>query len=149
MSGGRLGWAVAPGQLAGHMEILSNCILYGTPQFVQDAAIAALTTELREVDDMKAAYKARRDFVVARVSRINQLGCVRPDAGIFCMIDVRETGLGDEEFAWRLVEEEAVSLLPANAFGPSGEGYVRFALVENTHRIRQAVRNIRRFLRHA
>jgi len=110
-------------------------------------AIAALTTELREVDDMKAAYKARRDFVVERVSRINQLGCVRPDAGIFCMIDVRETGLGDEEFAWRLVEEEAVSLLPANAFGPSGEGYVRLSYTHPLDRLGEAIERIESFMR--
>jgi arginine:pyruvate transaminase len=147
MSGWRLGWAVAPGELAGHMEILSNCILYGTPQFIQDAAIAALTGEIQETADMKAAYKARRDFVVDRISRINQLGCVRPDAGIFCMIDVRDTGLSDEEFAWRLVEEEAVSLLPANAFGPSGEGYVRLSYTLPLDRLEEAMGRIETFVR--
>jgi arginine:pyruvate transaminase len=147
MSGWRLGWAVAPGELAGHMDTLSNCILYGTTQFIQDAAVVALTQDLRETGDMKAAYKERRDFVVERVDRIPQLSCVRPDAGIFCMIDVRETGLSDEEFAWRLVEEEAVSLLPANAFGPSGEGYVRLSYIQPIERLGQALERVEALVR--
>jgi arginine:pyruvate transaminase len=96
---------------------------------------------------MKAAYKERRDFVVERVDRIPQLSCVRPDAGIFCMIDVRETGLSDEEFAWRLVEEEAVSLLPANAFGPSGEGYIRLSYTQPIERLRQALERVEALVR--
>ena len=146
MSGWRIGWAVAPGELAGHMETLSNCVLYGSPQFIQDAAAFALGTEIPEVENMKAAYKERRDFVVERVTAIPGLSCVRPDAGIFCMIDVRETGLSDREFAWRLVEAETVSLLPAQAFGPSGEGYVRLSYTEPVSRLDEALNRVERFV---
>ena len=55
--------------------------------------------------------------------------------------------LGSLEFSKRLLEEAKVAVSPGIGFGPSGEGYVRFALVENTHRVRQAVRNIRKMLR--
>jgi arginine:pyruvate transaminase len=146
MSGWRIGWAVAPGELAGHMETLSNCVLYGSPQFVQDAAALALDATLPEVDTMKAAYKERRDFVVERIAAIRGLSCVRPDAGIFCMIDVRETGMSDRDFAWRLVEAEAVSLLPAQAFGPSGEGYVRLSYTEPLEILGEALDRIARFV---
>ena len=57
--------------------------------------------------------------------------------------------MGSLEFSKALLEQANVAVSPGIGFGRSGEGYVRFALVENTHRVRQAVRNIRRFLRHA
>ena len=147
MSGWRIGWAVAPGDLGGHMETLSNCVLYGSPQFVQDAAVFALENDMPEVEAMRSAYKERRDFVVERITAIPRLACVRPDAGIFCMIDVRGTGLDDTEFAWRLVEAEAVTLLPAGAFGPSGNGYVRLSYTEPLARLAEALDRVERFVR--
>ena len=147
MSGWRIGWAVAPGALAGHMEVLSTCVLYGLPHFIQDAAVFALEAELDEVEAMKAAYRVRRDFVVERIAGLPGLACIRPEAGIFCMIDVTGTGLGDQDFAARLLEAEAVSLLPAGSFGPSGEGFVRLSLTAPRARLAEALDRVERFLK--
>ena len=146
MSGWRIGWAVAPRELIGHMDTLSNCIHYGTPQFIQDAAAFAIEADLPEVETMKAAYRERRDFVVERIAKIPRLSCIRPDSGIFCMIDVTETGLDDKDFCWRLVEAEGVSLLPAGAFGPSGAGYARLSYTHPIERLSQAFDRIERFV---
>ncbi len=146
MSGWRLGWATAPLELAEHMQTLTNCIQYGLPQFIQDAATFALENDLPEVAEMREAYRERRDFVVDRISRIPRLSCIRPDSGIFCMIDVTATGLNDQEFCWQLVEAEAVSLLPAGAFGPSGEGYARLSYTLPIARLSEALDRLERFV---
>ena len=128
MTGWRLGWVVAPGDMPCHLENLALCMLYGCPTFIQDAAVVALSREFAEIDAMRAAFRERRDLVADRVDAMPGARCVRPEGSMFLMIDVRGTGLGSIDFAWRLLEAEGVSLLPCDGFGPSGAGYLRVSL---------------------
>ena len=124
----RLGWIIAPGELAFHLGNLAQCMLYGTPPFIQDAAAFALEREFDEIDAMKAAFRARRDLVVERIDAAAPLRAVRPEGSMFVLIDVRDSGLSSMDFAHRLLEAESVCLLPCDGFGPSGEGYLRLSL---------------------
>ena len=103
-------------------------MLFGSPPFISDAA----TTALREADaataEMRAAYESRA-AVVARIDGQAGLRCHMPEGGMFIMLDVRACGISATEFAERLLEDEGVSVLPIEAFGPSGAGHVRIALV--------------------
>jgi len=128
MTGWRLGWTVSPGDMPMHLRNLALCMLYGCPPFIQDAALTALTREFDEIDVMRAAFRERRDLLSARINEMPRISCLAPEGSMFLMVDVRDSGLGSMDFAWRLLETEGVSTLPCDGFGPSGEGYLRISL---------------------
>ena len=145
MTGWRLGWAVVPAELARHLGNLALCMLYGSPPFVQDAARAALAHPPQELDEMKAAYRRRRDLVVRRLGNAAGLRCHRPEGGMFAMVDVRGSGLSAQSFSSRLLDTEGVAVLPADAFGPSAAGHVRISLGTSDGELEQACERIQRF----
>ena len=156
MTGWRCGWLIGPVELARHVENLALCMLYGQPGFIQEAALHALTAGGEEVSRMREIYRRRRDLVHAALSDLPELAVLKPQAGMFLLVDVRGTGLGASEFAWRLLRAEGVAVLDATAFGASAAGFVRVsytlgeaALAEGCARIRRFVESIRREPRQA
>jgi arginine:pyruvate transaminase len=144
MTGWRTGWAVVPEPLVKRLVLLLDCMLFGSPPFIADAA----TTALREADAataaMRAAYESRA-AVVARIDGRAGLRCHMPQGGMFIMLDVRACGISATEFAERLLESEGVSVLPIEAFGPSGAGHVRIALSADEEILAEGCRRIERF----
>jgi arginine:pyruvate transaminase len=128
MTGWRLGWAIGPREMAQHMGNLALCMLFGSPDFIQDAAKVALTAELPELEAMRLTYERRRDVLYGQLQAIEGLQCHLPEAGMFLMVDIRSTGLSSQAFAEVLLDRFDVSVLPGHAFGPSGEGHVRLSL---------------------
>ena len=128
MTGWRLGWVIGPQELAAHVGKLALCMLYGSPQFIQNAAKVALQNPPPEQQRMKAAYRRRRDWVHQRFSQTELLDCHLPEGGMYMMIDVRPTGLSGYGYAEVLLEQFNVSVLPTEAFGRSGEGHIRLSL---------------------
>jgi arginine:pyruvate transaminase len=128
MTGWRLGWAVAPAPLIPHVVNLALCMLYGCPGFIQDAALAALRTGPTEIEQMRVAYRARRDLVHRRLSQTAGLGCHLPAAGMFMMVDIRGTGQSAYQFSEGLLDAQGVSVLAGEAFGPSAAGHIRLSL---------------------
>lgn len=145
MQGWRLGWAVGPQALARHLTHLMVSMVFGTPPFTQDAARFALTRELAEVDVMERAYRARRDIVCTRLNACPGLACQWPQGGMYAMVDVRGTGLSDEDFAWGLLDAEGVSVLPAATFGASAVGHVRVSLTAPEAVLAEACDRIERY----
>lgn len=145
MTGWRVGWTVSPVELVGHLENLALCMLYGGPGFAHDGALAALTLDLPEIPAIKAETRARRDLVCDLLSNLPGLECLRPDAGMFVMVDIRESGLSAYDYASRLLDEQAVSVLPADAFGPSARGHVRLGLCSSRETLRTACERIGAF----
>ena len=145
MTGWRVGWAVAPRELVGHLGNLALCMLYGGPGFVHDGALTALTRELPEVAAMKTEIRARRDLVCDKLANLPGLDCLRPDAGMFVMVDIRASGLSAFDYASRLLDEQAVSVLPADAFGPSAQGHLRIGLCIGQEPLRVACERIAAF----
>lgn len=144
MTGWRVGWVVAPQALAGHLENLALCMLYGSPDFIQDAAVVALEAELPELEAMRQAYRQRRDLVCESLSACPGLRALRPDGGMFVMVDIRETGLSAQAFADRLLDRHGVSVLAGEAFGPSAAGHIRLGLVLGAAQLRDACQRIAR-----
>ncbi|WP_339428662.1 pyridoxal phosphate-dependent aminotransferase [Pseudomonas taetrolens] len=144
MTGWRVGWVVAPQALAGHLENLALCMLYGSPDFIQDAAVVALEAELPELEAMRQAYCQRRDLVCESLSACPGLRALRPDGGMFVMVDIRETGLSAQAFADRLLDRHGVSVLAGEAFGPSAAGHIRLGLVLGAAQLRDACQRIAR-----
>jgi arginine:pyruvate transaminase len=143
MSGWRVGWVIGPGSLANHLEHLSLCMLFGIPDFVQKAAQTALDHDLPEVALMRQEYRQRRDLVCASLDHCPGIRPIRPDGGMFVMVDVRQTGLSAQRFAERLLEGYAVSVLAGEAFGPSAAGHIRIGLVLDQLKLADACRRIR------
>ncbi|MGI9406825.1 MAG: pyridoxal phosphate-dependent aminotransferase, partial [Hyphomicrobiaceae bacterium] len=126
MSGWRVGWSIAPAEQAMHIQNAANAMLFGGPEFVQRAAAAGLGLNI--ADEMRAAYQRRRDLLVEKIAASSHLKIIRPESGIFALIDVRPTGLSDEDFAWKLLRERNVAVLPAASFSELTEGFVRVSL---------------------
>lgn len=152
MSGWRIGWVVSNPDMAALLNDLACCMLYGSAPFIQDAAAAALAeTPLPGVEeDRKAmldAYHAKRDLVMQALGNTPGLVLRRPAAGMFVMVDVRQTGLSDFDFAARLLDEEQVGVMTGSAFGPSARGHLRLGLVAGEDMLAEACTRIDRFCR--
>lgn len=147
MTGWRLGWAVAPLETAHHMEELASCMLYGSPEFIQEAAAQALENPPPEVAVMADAYRRRRDAVLTGLADVPGVRCHVPQGGMYVMPDVRGTGLTGMDFAWRLLEEEGVSVQPGEGFGTQAHGHVRISFASSEAELAEACLRIARFVR--
>ena len=121
---------------------------YGTFLPIQVAATAALNGPQDYVEKLRKMYKERRDVLAEGLIDAGWNNIVIPNASMFLWAPLPETHkhLGCMEFSKQLLQQADVAVAPGIGFGPGGEGFVRIALVENKHRIRQAVRNIKQFL---
>ena len=128
MQGWRLGWVIAPPELARHLVNLVKPMHYGLSPFLQDAAAVALGGDHPETEAMHRAYRERRDLVCTRINAAPGLACSWPEGSMFLLVDVRGTGLDGEKFAWGLLDHGGVSLLPVASFGDSVRGHVRLSL---------------------
>lgn len=147
MTGWRSGWLIAPTELVEHACNLSLCVLYGLPGFVQQAAIVALEQGDEITERFRRIYRHRRDLVVGRLSEIPDLRVLTPEAGMFAMVDIRDTGLSSGDFAWRLLADQGVSVLDGSAFGSSAAGYLRLSYTLDDDRLADACHRIDAFCR--
>ena len=147
MPGWRVGFAVGNERLISALTRVKSYLDYGAFTPVQVAAAAALNGPEDCIHEMRATYKRRRDALVDSFSRAGW-PIPAPKASMFAWAPMPErfTSLGSLEFSKLLVENAAIAVSPGVGFGEHGEGFVRIALVENEQRIRQAARNLRRFL---
>jgi alanine-synthesizing transaminase len=147
MPGWRVGFAVGNKTLIAALSKIKSYLDYGSFTPIQVAAAAALNGPQDCVDQMRAIYKARRDVLIAGFKSIGW-DVPSPPATMFCWAPIPKAfaHLGSLEFSKLLLTEAKVAVSPGIGFGEYGDGHVRIALVENEQRIRQAVRNMRRFL---
>jgi alanine-synthesizing transaminase len=150
MPGWRIGFAVGNERIIAALARVKSYLDYGAFTPIQVAATAALNGPDDCIREMRATYKRRRDALVESFGRAGWK-IPSPRASMFAWAPLPEAfrSLGSVDFAKLLVERAEVAVSPGAAFGEHGEGYVRIALVENEQRIRQAARNIRRFLESA
>ncbi|MEM9030400.1 MAG: LL-diaminopimelate aminotransferase [Pseudomonadota bacterium] len=147
MPGWRMGFAVGNERLIAALARVKSYLDYGAFTPIQVAAAAALNGPQDCVDEIRSTYKSRRDTLVESFSRAGW-DIPPPPATMFAWAPIPEAyrDVGSVAFAKLLIESADVAVSPGLGFGEYGEGYVRIALVENEHRIRQAARNIKRFL---
>jgi len=147
MPGWRMGFAVGNERLLSALARVKSYLDYGAFTPIQVAAAAALNSPDTVIDEIRDVYRHRRDVLVESFARAGWPVPV-PEATMFAWAPVPEQfrNIGSLEFSKLLVEKAEVAVAPGIGFGEDGEGFVRIALVENEQRIRQAARNIRRFL---
>jgi alanine-synthesizing transaminase len=150
MPGWRMGFAVGNDRLIAALTRVKSYLDYGAFTPIQVAAAAALNGPQDCIEEMRATYKKRRDALVESFARAGW-PIPAPKASMFAWAPVPERfrEVGSVKFAELLVEKAQVAVSPGIGFGEHGEGFVRIALVENEQRIRQAARNVRRFLDNA
>jgi alanine-synthesizing transaminase len=150
MPGWRIGFAVGNERIIGALARVKSYLDYGAFTPIQVAATAALNGPDDCIHEMRAIYKRRRDVLVDSFSRAGWQ-VPAPRASMFAWAPLPEPfqSIGSIDFSTLLVEKAGVAVSPGIGFGEYGEGFVRIALVENEQRIRQAARNIRRFLESA
>jgi len=142
-----MGFAAGNKTLIAALGRIKSYLDYGAYTPVQVAATAALNGPQDCVAEMRAIYKARRDVLVESMAR-SGWNIPTPSASMFAWAPIPESyrDAGSLEFAKQLLVHAKVAVAPGLGFGEYGEGYVRIALVENEHRIRQAARNVKKFL---
>ena len=147
MAGWRVGFAAGNERLIAALARVKSYLDYGAFTPVQVAAAAALNGPQDCVDEMREIYRARRNAMVESFTRAGW-EIPEPKASMFAWAPIPEPfrEAGSLEFSLRLIKEAHVAVAPGAGFGEHGDGFVRLALVENEQRIRQAARNIRKFL---
>jgi len=147
MPGWRMGFAAGNPRLISALARMKSYLDYGAFTPIQVAATAALNGPQDCVAEMRALYRERRDVLIRGLAA-SGWDVPSPDGSMFAWAPVppRYASLGSLEFSKLLLERAKVAVAPGIGFGEHGEGYVRIALVENTHRLRQACRSIRNFM---
>jgi alanine-synthesizing transaminase len=147
MAGWRIGFAVGNKTLISALTRVKSYLDYGAFTPIQAAAVAAINGPQDIVESNRQLYKRRRDVMVESFGRAGW-ELPPPEASMFCWAPIPPAlaHLGALEFSKQLLTHAQVAVAPGVGFGEEGEGYVRLALVENEHRIRQAARNVKRYL---
>jgi alanine-synthesizing transaminase len=147
MAGWRVGFCVGNTEMVSALTRIKSYLDYGVFQPIQIAAIIALSEDQSCVDEIVSVYQSRRDVLVDGLNRI-EWPIEKPKGTMFAWARIPEPfrKMGSVEFSKHLVKEAKVAVSPGLGFGEYGDEFVRFALVENEMRIRQAIRGIRRAL---
>ncbi len=143
MTGMRVGYVIAPPDiLTGMLKIHQYCMLCA-PITGQIGAIEALKS-LDEVDRMRAEYMRRRNFVVKKLSEVFELR--KPEGAFYAFPKISSSGMSSEEFAEGLLMKKNVAVVPGNAFGECGEGYIRMAYAVKFEKLKEAIERIIEFV---
>jgi aspartate/methionine/tyrosine aminotransferase len=145
MAGFRAGWLVGPRDLAGYVEALVMCMLFGMPGFVQEAAVTALEMGDEPQRRIREFCGERLERFLTGLEGIPGLVVSRPQAGMFLLIDVSGTGMSGRAFMGALYGAERVSVLDGGTFGPATANFVRICFATDDRTIDEGCERIRRF----
>lgn len=145
MTGWRLGYCAGPRPVIKQMLKLHQYCIMSSPTVSQYAAITALTKCREDVDRMLEEYDMRRRLVVKGFNDMG-LTCFEPEGAFYVFPCIKSTGMGSSEFCEKLIYTKKVAVVPGNAFGASGEGYVRVSYAYSVQHITTALERIREFL---
>ena len=145
MTGWRLGYALAPEKVAGLMTKIHQFCIMCAPTTSQYAAIEAVKNGDKDIAVMKKSYDERRRFLF---KRLNDMGmpAFEPMGAFYIFPSIKRTGLSSDDFATRLLMEEKLAVVPGNAFGTSGEGFIRISYAYSIDRLREALDRIEHFI---
>ncbi len=146
MTGWRLGYVVAPKEVADKITKIQLNTVSCPVSFVQKAGIAALKGPRDEVEMMVREYEERRDLLYREINRIPGFSMIKPAATFYAFPNVKKLGVKSKELANMLLEEAGVALLPGTDFGAPGEGYLRLSFATSKENLMEAMERIRAFV---
>ncbi len=144
MTGLRIGFAIAPEDILNAMLKIHQYCMLCAPVLSQVGAIEALRNGEDDLEEMRSEYIRRRNFFVKRIREV--LDVKKPDGAFYAFPSIESTGLSSEEFAKRLLFEKKVAVVPGNAFGECGEGYIRCAYAVTMDKLKEAAERIVEFV---
>ncbi len=145
MTGWRLGYAAGPREVIQQMTKIHQYIIMSSPTTSQYAAIEALKNGMEDVERMKESYNQRRRFLV---KELNDMGipCFEPYGAFYVFPNISGFGMTSEEFATRLLQEQKVAVVPGDAFGKCGEGFLRISYAYSIENLKMALEKIQKFI---
>ncbi|MEL7637324.1 MAG: pyridoxal phosphate-dependent aminotransferase [Anaerolineaceae bacterium] len=146
MTGWRIGFAAAPKEIINGMVRIHQYTVMSAPTISQYAALAALMIGEPYIQEMHKEYDRRRILVVKGLNLIG-LRTFEPKGAFYAFPDLRSTGLSDDEFCNRLLQEEKVAVVPGNAFGDAGTGFARVSYATSYEQLEEALERIERFVK--
>jgi len=145
MTGWRCGWVIGPTRFVEHADLLAQCMIYGLPGFIQEAALVAVGMRHEAEVKVRTFCRARRDAFFQALDGLEAARPLLPDAGMFMLLDVRASGLPAARFVEGLYEAERVSVLDGAVFGRETAGFVRVCFATDEASLIESARRIRRF----
>lgn len=145
MTGWRIGYACGPTDIIQGMVRIHQYTIMSAPTTAQDAAIEALKTGEPYVQEMVTEYDRRRRLLVSGLNRLG-LSTFEPRGAFYAFPNIQASGMDDETFAEKLLREEQVAVVPGNAFGPGGDGFVRACYATAYEQIEEALHRMEKFM---
>jgi aminotransferase len=145
MTGWRLGYALGPEPIIAVMTKLHQFAIMCAPTTAQYAAIEALKNGDDDIEYMRGEYDSRRRLIVDGFRKLG-FSCFEPEGAFYIFPCIKQTGLSSDEFCERLLNEKHVAVIPGNAFGASGEGYLRVSYSYSLKHINEALKRIKEFM---
>lgn len=146
MTGWRLGYACGPEAIIKQMTKIHQFTIMCAPTQSQYAAIEALRNGDDDVNSMKESYDERRRYVLYRLKEMG-LPCFEPKGAFYLFPDIRQFGMSSDDFALKLLNEKKVVVVPGNAFGESGNGFIRISYAYSIENLKIALNRIDEFLK--
>jgi aminotransferase len=146
MTGWRIGYAAAPAEILKGLLRIHQYTIMSAPTTAQVAALEALCCGEDYLQEMVAEYDRRRNLIVGGLNRLG-LPTFEPRGAFYAFPDVSVTGMDDETFAQKLLDEERVAVVPGSAFGAGGSGFARCSYATAYEKIEEALRRMESFMR--
>jgi len=146
MTGWRLGYMVTPVDMAKRLQDFLVSAISCTASFTQYAGVEALNGDQVFISDMMDRFRKKRDCIVKGLNSIPGFSCKAPKGAFYAFANIKKTGMNASECADHLLNKAGVAALPGTAFGPYGEGYIRFSYATAIEKIDEAIRNIKKSL---
>ena len=126
--GFRSGWVFASEEVINKMLPLAETMLFGNQPFIADMTAYAISNKSKVAIKMKTDYERRAKLVCKKLTKTKNIHPIMPKSGMFILIKLELENLSDEQFAWQLLHNKGVAVMPGSSFGPNGKGYVRLSL---------------------
>lgn len=145
MTGWRLGYALGPAIILEQMVKIHQYAIIAAPTVGQYAAIEAINNSDKDVEEMAIAYNERRRYLLHSLKEMG-LPCFEAEGAFYVFPDIREFGITSEQFALQLLEQEKLAIVPGNAFGDCGEGFIRISYAYSIDELKEALKRLARFI---
>ena len=146
MTGYRIGYILAPSKLIAMINKIHQYTIMCASTISQFAALEAVNNGDDDIVVMRESFRQRRNYIVRELNRIG-LRTHMPEGAFYVFPSIKPTGLSSEDFCQKLLDEENLALVPGNAFGQDGEGYVRISYAYSLEQIKQAIERLESFLK--
>jgi arginine:pyruvate transaminase len=144
LPGFRAGWVASHPDVTPRLVLVAEAMLFGSQPFIEDALTVALNEKHPEVERLRLAFRERAETLVKAFAGSQCITARMPEGGMFVMLDIRPTKLSGEDFAWQLLHQANVSVMPGESFGNGGAGHIRIALTVDSELLREACTRIRK-----